>query len=68
MNFWEFKEDHSRGYWLPVSNDTAYRHGSALGRGFVSCVILLFKGAAVIVKGLGHLLYSLFLLLWKLKK
>jgi len=72
MNFWEFREDHSRGYWLPVDNNTAYRQGGALVRGLFIWVILLLKLSGVILIGLYKIFigiclssYTLFRLLRK---
>jgi hypothetical protein len=48
MNFWTFEEDHSQGYYQPVSNKAARRHGGQLVRGFVSLVVFILKLAVAV--------------------
>jgi hypothetical protein len=43
MNFWTFKEDDSRGYYHPVSNKAARRHGGQLVRGLISPIVFIPK-------------------------
>jgi hypothetical protein len=43
MNFWTFEEDESRGYYQPVSNKAARRHGGQLFHSFVSLVVFILK-------------------------
>lgn len=68
MNFWEFKEDHSRGYYLPTSNKAARDHGGQLVSGLFFLVVNLFKLAWRVLVGFLSLLFMTFLLLWKLAK
>ncbi|MBN8787241.1 MAG: hypothetical protein J0I84_09130 [Terrimonas sp.] len=68
MNFWEFKEDHSRGYYLPTSNKAAHDHGGQLVSGLFFLVVNLFKLAWHILVGFLSLLSITFLLLLKLAK
>jgi len=68
MNFWEFKEDHSRGYYLPVSNKAARGEGGQLVSGLFFLVVNLFKLAGSILVGIASLLFIFFRWLWKLKR
>lgn len=68
MNFWEYKEDHSRGYYLPVSNKAARDQGGQLVSGLIFLVVNLFKLTGSILVGIGSLLFMFFRGLWKLKK
>lgn len=68
MNFWEYKEDHSRGYYLPVSNKAARNQGGQLASGLFFLVVNLFKLAGGILVGIGSLLFMFFHWLRKLKK
>ncbi|MGC4234568.1 MAG: hypothetical protein QM594_16420 [Niabella sp.] len=66
MNFWEFKEDYSRGYYLPVSNKTAYKQGGQLVTGLFFLIANLFKLAGAILMGIAAFLILIFGRLWKL--
>lgn len=66
MNFWEFKEDHSRGYWHPVSNKPACQHGAALTYGLFRFIGLLLKAAFALLKGVGYVLYLALVGLYKI--
>lgn len=68
MNFWEYREDHSQGYYLPVSNKAARKQGGQLVYGLFYLIASLFKLAAVIVTGLFSLLYKSVRWLWKRKR
>ncbi|ANH81667.1 hypothetical protein A8C56_12350 [Niabella ginsenosidivorans] len=68
MNFWEFKEDHSRGYYLPASNKAARDQGGQLVTGLFFLVANLFKLVGGILVGIGALLYIIFRWLWKIVK
>ena len=68
MNFWEFKEDHSRGYYLPTSNKAARDHGGQLVTGLFFLIASLFKLAWSIVAGIFSLLFMFVRWLWNWKK
>lgn len=66
MNFWEFKEDYSRGYHLPASNKAAQDQGRQLVTGLFFLIANLFKLAGAILMGIAALLILIFSGLWKL--
>lgn len=68
MNFWEFKEDHSRGYYLPSSNKAARDQGGQLVNGLFFLIAGLFKLAWSIVVGIFALLFMFVRWLWNWKK
>lgn len=57
MNFWEYKDDDSRGYWLPTSDKAARQQGNKFAHGFFYFINELFKLAVTIVLGLISLLF-----------
>ncbi len=65
MNFWEYKEDHSRGYYLPVSNRAARKQGMQFVSGLFSLVVSLFKLAGSLLSGIGSWLIITIPRLWK---
>ena len=66
MNFWEFKEDYSRGYYLPVSDKAARDQGRQLVTGLFFLIANLFKLAGAILMGIAAVLILIFSGLWKL--
>lgn len=68
MNFWEFKEDDSRGYYLPASNKAARDQGGQLVIGLFFLVANLFKLAWAVLMGIAALLVMVFNGLRKLIK
>ncbi len=57
MNFWEFKEDHSRGYYLPRSNRKARQEGGSMVYALAYLIRSLCRLAWQILTGLISLLY-----------
>lgn len=59
MNFWEFKDDHLPGYYLPATNTKAFHHGQSIANGlfFIFTGFLKLVGAFVLL--IGALLYVL---------
>lgn len=53
MNFWEFKDDHLQGYYLPATNTKPYRHGQSIANGlfFIFSSLLKLVGAFVLLVG-----------------
>ncbi|WP_460686928.1 hypothetical protein [Niabella aquatica] len=68
MNFWEFKEDHSRGYYLPASNKSARDQGGQLVKGLFFFIANLFRAVWTLLVGFCAVLFMLFNGLWKLIK
>jgi hypothetical protein len=68
MNFWEFKEDHSRGYYLPVSNKAARNQGRQFVSGLLFLLANLFRLAGIMLVAVCSLLFMTFRLLWKSTK
>lgn len=66
MNFWEFKEDYSRGYYLSTSNKAARDQGGQLVAGLFFLIGSLLKLTWAIVMGIAALLVMIFSGLWKL--
>lgn len=73
MNFWEFKEDHLKGYYLPVNNEPYKQQGRRLVYFlfflFISLLKLtgsiLFHMAILVLTAVRFLIYSRRKFPWK---
>ncbi len=66
MNFWEFKEDNSRGYYMPVSNKAAREQGGQLVTGLFNLIFSLFKLLWALITGVFALFYIFIRWIWRL--
>lgn len=66
MNFWEFKEDNSRGYFLPASNKAARKQGEQLATGFFYLIFSLFKLLWALITGIVALFFITIRGIWRL--
>lgn len=68
MHFWEFKEDHLRGYYLPVSRKNKTGNGILLITGIFHIIISLIKLVKSIIVGTGFLVVTIIRMLLDARK